>query len=330
LEKEKSQKKMNDKVVAGIDIGGTKIAVALQTIQGKQVAARRLLTNVALGPQKILENISLAIEEMLAETSTKLTAIGIGCPGPIDIERGLVLSPTNLPDWIDFPIVELTKKKFGVPIMLDNDANAAALGEYFYGAGRGFKDVFYVTISTGIGGAIICEGQIHHGVQAGAGEIGHTVVKSNGINCRCGSVGCLETIASGTSIARRMKEKLAGQNGKTVENFDEITAETVVEAVKRGDAAARLIWDETIKFLSIGIGNAITLIAPEAVIIGGGVAAAGELLLEPLRREIRKNVTMVPIDKVEILKASLGSESGVCGALMLAQKAYEKKYENVH
>jgi glucokinase len=321
---------MNDKVVAGIDIGGTKIAVALQTIQGKQVAARRLPTQINLGPQKILENVSLAVEKMLAETQTKLTAIGIGCPGPIDIERGLVLSPTNLPDWIDFPIVDLVHKRFGVSVLLDNDANAAALGEYFYGAGRGFKDVFYVTISTGIGGAIICEGQLHHGVQAGAGEVGHTIVKPDGIRCRCGTYGCLETIGSGLSIARRMKETLAANNGKTIENLDEITAETVVEAVKRGDSAARSVWDETIKFLAIGIGNAIMLIAPEAVIIGGGVASAGELLLEPLRREIRKNVTMLPIERVEILKALLGSQSGVYGALMLAQKAYEKTYENVH
>ncbi|MEP6902674.1 MAG: ROK family protein [Actinomycetota bacterium] len=320
---------MNDKVVAGIDIGGTKIALALQTIQGQQVASHRLPTEVNLGPQKILENVSQAIEEMLAKTGANLTAIGIGCPGPIDIERGLALSPTNLPEWIDFPLVATIKKRFSVPIVLDNDANAAALGEYFYGAGRGFKDILYVTISTGIGGAIVCEGHIHHGVGASAGEIGHTIVKPDGIRCRCGTYGCLETIGSGLSIARRMKETLAANNGKNIEKFNEITAETVVEAVKNGDAAARSIWDETIKYLAIGIGNAITLIAPEAVIIGGGVASAGELLLEPLRREIRKNVTMLPIEKVEILKASLGSESGVCGALMLAQKAYEKNYENV-
>src|SRR5690349_19245194 len=121
---------MNEQVVAGIDIGGTKIAVALETIEGERVTARRFPTRVELGPAKILENIAVAIEEMLAESETGLTAIGIGCPGPIDIERGLVLSPSNLPDWVDFPIVELLGKRFDVPILLDNDANAAALGEY--------------------------------------------------------------------------------------------------------------------------------------------------------------------------------------------------------
>ncbi len=321
---------MNKQVVAGIDIGGTKIALALETLAGERVAARRLPTTVELGPERILENVARSIEEMLAETGTKLTAIGIGCPGPIDIERGLALSPTNLPEWIDFPLVETIKKRFCVPTVLDNDANAAALGEYFYGAGRGFRDMLYVTISTGIGGAIICEGNIHHGVGASAGEVGHTIVKPDGRLCLCGTKGCLETIASGLSIARRMRETLAASNGKTTEDLDRITAETVVEAVKKADETAQKIWDETIKFLAVGIGNAITLIAPEAVIIGGGVSEAGELLLKPLRCEIGKNVTMLPIEKVEILKASLGSESGVCGALILARQAVKKMHENVY
>ncbi|HEY0458085.1 MAG TPA: ROK family protein [Pyrinomonadaceae bacterium] len=320
---------MNDKVVAGIDIGGTKIAVALETFQGERVAARRLPTEVELGPDRILEQVALAIEEMLGESQTRLMSIGIGCPGPIDIERGLALSPTNLPDWIDFPLVETIKNRFGVPVVLDNDANAAALGEFFHGAGRGFRDILYVTISTGIGGAIICEGQIHHGVGASAGEVGHTIVKPDGRLCLCGTMGCLETIASGLSIARRLREKLAAGNGKAAENTDEITAETVVERVRQGDPAACEIWDETIKYLAIGIGNAITVIAPQAVVIGGGVSAAGELLLAPLRREMAKNVSMLPIEKVEILQASL-SESGVFGALMLAHQAAQKTQENVY
>lgn len=319
---------MNNEVVAGIDIGGTKIAVALQNLAGEKIAAERLPTQVHLGAHRILENILQSIKKMLAETGTELKAVGIGCPGPIDIERGLALSPSNLPDWIEFPIVELVKQRFGVITVLDNDANAAALGEYFYGAGRGFRDVFYVTISTGIGGAIICEGRLHHGVGASAGEVGHTIVVPNGLPCRCGAHGCLETIASGLSIARRMKENLAKNNGNRIEYLNEITAETVVEAVKKGDETARLIWDETCLYLAVGIGNAITLTAPEAVIIGGGVSAAGELLLEPLRREIKKNVKMLPVEKIKIIKASLGSESGVCGALMMAQQAYQE-YLNV-
>ncbi|MEO6590020.1 MAG: ROK family protein, partial [Pyrinomonadaceae bacterium] len=271
---------------------------------------------------RILENILCSLEEMLDETQTTLSAIGICCPGPIDIENGLVVSPTNLPNWINFPIVEILKKKFGVPVVFDNDANAAALGEFYEGAGREFRDILYVTISTGIGGAIICGGQIHHGVGASAGEIGHAIVQPNGILCRCGTKGCLETIASGLSIARRAKEKSSGKgaffNGT---KSNEITAKTVIEAVKNGDETALAIWDETIRFLAIGIGNAITIIAPEAVIIGGGVSMAGDILFDPLRRHIAQNVKMLPIEKVKILPALLAGQSGVFGALILARQA---------
>ena len=314
---------MNE-AIAGIDIGGTKIAVALQNLKKERIAYRNFPMLTELDPHLVLENISDRIVEMLAETRTKLSAVGIGCPGPIDIENGLVVAPTNLPKWRDFPIVGLTRKNFGVPVAFDNDANAAALGEYFEGAGRDFKDVLYVTISTGIGGAIICGGQIHHGARASAGEIGHTVVQPDGILCRCGTRGCLETIASGLSIARRAKEKFSENNG----NFNgakvsEINAKTVVEAVKNGDEKMLSVWDETMKFLALGIGNAITIIAPEAVILGGGVSMAGDVLFDPLRRYLMQTVNMMPIEKVKILPASLGGESGVCGALILAQKAID-------
>ena len=228
----------------------------------------------------------------------------------------------NLPDWVEFPIVELVQKRFGVPVLLDNDANAAALGEFFYGAGRGFKDVFYVTISTGIGGAIICEGQIYHGVQAGAGEIGHTVVQPERVRLPLRQHRMFGNDRFGHGHRAPDKEKLAAQNGNSVAGLEQITAETVVEAVRAAMRRRFRSGKKRSDILGIGIGNAITLIAPEAVIIGGGVAAAGELLLQPSAPQIRKNVSMVPIEKVEILNASLGSESGVCGALMLAQKAY--------
>jgi glucokinase len=315
---------MDNEAVAGIDIGGTKIAIALDTLQGERLASERLPTAPELGANRILENILQSIEKMLLQTGAELKAIGMGCPGTVDIERGLVLSPSNLPGWNKFPIVELVEKRFNVVTVLDNDANAAALGEYFYGAGCGFKEMLYVTISTGIGGALISDGILHHGVGASAGEVGHMIVVPDGFPCRCGAFGCLETIGSGLNIARRMKEKLAAQNGSNSDFDSEITAAMVVESVKNGDETAIEVWDETCRYLAIGIGNAITLTAPEVVVIGGGVSAADELLLEPLRREIKRNVKMPPIEKIKIVKASLGGESGICGALMLARQAYQK------
>lgn len=313
---------MKTEVVAGVDIGGTKIAVALQNLEKERIAYRSIPTRTELDPHGVLENIFVVIEEMLSETQTTLASIGIGSPGPIDIENGLVVSPTNLPTWRNFPIVEIVKKKFGVPVAFDNDANAAALGEFYDGAGKDFRNIFYVTISTGIGGAIILDGKIHHGTSASAGEIGHAVVKYDGIVCRCGTRGCLETVAAGIHIARRAKEKLAEKRASFGGTRNEdVTAKTVVEAAEKGDRIALEIWDETVRFLAIGIGNAITTVAPHAVILGGGISMSGEILFEPLRRYLAENVHMLPIEKVKILPASLGSESGVCGALILAQQA---------
>ncbi len=311
-----------NKVFAGIDIGGTKTAIALENLHGERIAARVLPTNA--DAFVTIENISTAVETMLGENNAELISVGVACPSPLDIEKGLVMSPANLREWNNFPIVKLFEERFKVPVILENDANAAALGEYIYGAGRGYKNIVYVTVSTGIGGGIILNGEIFHGVGAGVGELGHTIVQPDGVQCNCGSRGCVETICAGVHIARRAKEKLA--NGavslmnEITPNVNEVSAKTVVEAARRGDELAVEIWDETCKFLAIGIANAITLLAPEAVVIGGGIAAAtGEMLFAPLRKLIPKYVSMIPADKINILPAELGSESGIYGALMLAR-----------
>ncbi len=313
-----------NKAVAGIDIGGTKTAVALEALSGGRVAARLLPT--LSDAFETVAQIFQAIEEMLRENQSELAAIGIGCPSPLDLEKGLVMSPSNLREWTDFPIRKLFRERFRVPIALDNDANAAALGEYIYGAGRGFENIVYVTVSTGIGGAIIINGEVLHGTAASAGELGHAIVQINGAQCNCGSNGCLETICSGTHIARRVRERLADDKPSVmreiVADLDEVSAKTLVEAVRLNDKLAVEIWDETCLYLAVGIGNAITLIAPEAVIVGGGIAAASrELLFAPLRRLVPRFVSMIPADKIKILPAELGGESGVCGAIALARKA---------
>ena len=314
-----------NRLLAGIDIGGTKIAIALANSAGEIVAERFIETQAELGPHAIFENTCQTLAEMCGECKGRLAAIGVGSPAPIDVDRGLIMSPSNLQSWIQFPIVDLLVERFAIPVMLDNDANAAALGEYIYGAGRGYRNVFYITFSTGIGGGIVINGEIYHGICTSAGEIGHMIVQPNGIRCNCGSMGCLESISAGISIARRAKERLA--SGETslmtgmVSSIDEVTAKTVVDAVRQHDALATEIWDETCRYLAIGIGNAITLLAPEIVIIGGGVAKAGDLLFERLDRLVPQFVSMVPSEKINISPAQLGAMSGVRGALAIAQKA---------
>ncbi|HEY0321791.1 MAG TPA: ROK family glucokinase [Pyrinomonadaceae bacterium] len=316
---------MNRGTIAGIDIGGTKIAVALADPSGQILSLSRFPTEVDAGPHRILDKAIEEIQRMAEETEASLLAVGVGCGGPLDRERGLILSPPNLPGWNEFPIIEIIEKRLGVHALLDNDANAAALGEQKHGAGRGLKDLVYMTISTGIGGGIIIKGEILHGVGDAAGEVGHITILPDGPPCRCGQHGCLETLCSGTGIARRARERLATGAESSIRmragGADKVTAKIVAEAAREGDPVAVEIWDETINYLAIGISNIISIVAPEAVILGGGVSTAGEQLLEPLRRQIQSRVKMLPIEKISILQAKLGGDSGIHGALILGQRA---------
>jgi glucokinase len=314
----------NSNLIAGIDIGGTKIALALGTTEGELISRRRFPTRAEIGPTHILERVFQEIEDMLCETRAELAGAGIGCAGPLDLERGLVMSPPNLPGWDEFPLAELVQERLRVPVLLDNDANAAALGEYERGAGRGLHDMVYMTISTGIGGGVIVGGKLIRGTAGGAGEVGHLTVLPSGPECGCGARGCLETLCSGTAIARRARELIAqgamSLMSSMVVDPREVTAETVAIAAQRGDTLAREIWDESIYYLSIGVGNIISVLAPEAIIIGGGVSSSGERLLGPLRRMVAERVHMLPIEKIKIVRAALGEDSGLHGALALGRR----------
>ncbi|HTH38861.1 MAG TPA: ROK family protein [Pyrinomonadaceae bacterium] len=322
------------KVVAGIDIGGTNISIAVAETGGEVVSKRQLPTQSSLGPFSAFDKMSEAIEKMLAEEPFDLEAVGVGSPSPIDVRKGLIMSPSNLLEWAEFPIVDLLNDRFGVPVKLENDANAAAVGEYIYGAGRGYRNIFYLTVSTGIGGGIIIDGNLYHGISTAAGEIGHTIIQPDGIRCNCGSRGCLETICAGVHIARRARERL--ENGEAsilsgmVSDIDSITARTVVDAVQQGDPLATAIWDETCHFLAIGIANVITLVAPEIVIVGGGVAAAGDLLFVQLRKRVPHFVSMVPADKINIVPARLGTESGLYGAVAIARELISPNSRSIY
>jgi len=316
---------LSDQCVAGIDIGGTKIALALAGTDGRVKEKTRFPTRVADGPRAILERVFSEIERMLEGCGSRLAAVGVGCGGPLDRRRGLILSPPNLPGWDEFPIVALLREHFGVPVLLDNDANAAALGEHRHGAGQGLKHLVYMTISTGIGGGVIVSNKIIHGVYDGAGEVGHMTVLPDGPLCGCGARGCLEALCSGTAIARRARERLAAGEESFLSSLDaaEVTAQAVALAAREGDALASKVWYDTIRHLSVGVGNIFHALAPEAVIIGGGVSTAGDQLFEPLRGQVRARVLMLPPDRINILQASLGGDSGIHGAVILGQSALE-------
>lgn len=306
--------------IGGIDIGGTKIAVAIARAGGEIVARSSFPTDANLPPEAALNQALETLVTLARTHEGKLSAVGIGCPGPLDFDRGQFLAPPNMPaSWQQFPIRSFVENKLNLPVVVENDANAAAVGEHLFGAGRGYSDLVYLTISTGIGGGIIADNKLVHRW----GEAGHVTVQPDGAECGCGARGCLEALCSGTAIARRAQGYLqAGKPSRMsemVSDTREVTARTVAEAVREGDKLACEVWRETISFMAIGIGNIIALLAPQAVILGGGVAAgAGELLLQPLRDELKERMCI--IEGVRILAAGCGAESGLYGALALGSR----------
>jgi glucokinase len=218
-------------------------------------------------------------------------------------------------------LVDHLQQAIGLPAVLENDANAAALGEFRYGAGKGARSLVYLTISTGIGGGIILDGKIWHGVKDAAGEIGHMTLAPDGPLCGCGNRGCLETIASGPSIARRAREAVAGGRPTRLREISNLTAADVVSLAREGDEVACEVWEETVRYLGLGVAAAVTILAPERVVIGGGVTEAGDSLFEPLRREVRRRVKLVPMENIPILPAALGRDVGILGAAAIALDA---------
>jgi glucokinase len=310
--------------VLAIDIGGTKLAAGVVDAGGRILARGEVPTVAAEGPTRVLERIVGLGKDLLGSPEVSADAvrrIGVGCAGPVDRLAGLVLNPPNLPGWTRVALVDHLQQAFGLPVILENDANAAALGEFRYGAGKGTRSLVYLTVSTGIGGGIVLDGKIWHGLNDAAGEIGHMTIAPDGPLCGCGNYGCLEAIASGPSIARRAREALAGGRPTRLGGGLNLTAADVVRLAREGDEVACEVWEETVRYLSLGVAAAIMILAPERVVIGGGVTEAGEFLFEPLRREVRGRVKLVPMESIPILPAALGRDVGVLGAAAVALDA---------
>jgi len=316
------------KVVLGIDIGGTKVAIAAADLRGHVLVRSRFATQVEIGPQAIVEKIIRQVKDIVCELGAPpIAAVGVGCGGPLDPISGIILSPPNLPGWNQFPLADLLADAFAAPVYIDNDANVAALGEYRFGAGAG-SDVFvYVTVSTGIGGGVVINGRLLHGVGAGAGEVGHQTIIPEGPKCTCGNRGCLEALASGTAIARRMRERMLQEGRRSLAGtsvVESITAEDVVQAARANDALALEVWHDTVEYLGIGLANVLTILAPQVLVVGGGVARAGDFLFVPLREVIRRHVFQVPVSNISIAPPELGDDVGVVGAITLAIQGIRK------
>ncbi len=313
--------------VVGVDIGGTNLVVGAMPADGsREIGVHTLPTRADLGAdavvRRICEMIETTIATVLRETGAtrgQFAGVGIGCPGPLDREKGVVIVTPNL-GWTDFPLRDRITAEVGMPATLDNDANCATLGEWWLGAAKGGRHVVGFTLGTGIGGGLILDGRLFHGASDVAGEIGHTTIEANGRRCGCGNYGCLEAYASGPAIAMRAREALAnGEHSLLHElsggDLSRLTAALVYKASKQGDVIASEVVKETARFLGIGVANILNVYNPDVVVLAGGVAQAGDSLFVPLRAEVRRRAFKPAVDACRIVPGSLDGSAGMVGAV---------------
>ncbi len=301
----------------GIDIGGTKTSVSLGNSRGKILVRQVLPTKQAPATLRAAEEIIKGYLD-----SKKVRGIGISCAGPLDFKNGILLNPPNMPTWRRIPLKRIFAQRFKLPVVVDNDANAAALGEKTFGAGKKVQDLFYYTLSTGIGGGLIIGGEIYHGASFDAGEIGHSVILPGGPRCNCGKRGCLEAFASGTAIARIARKKAARSSliFRLAGKRKNIDARVVARAARQGERLAQEIYRQAAFYLGLSVANIIQILNPEMVVIGGGVAKAGEVFFGPLVQTVRIFTWARPYRSCKIVRTKLKDNVGDLGAISLALK----------
>ena len=314
--------------IIGVDLGGTKIFAGAVSKDGARTSGMRsIATQPELGAEGVVDRMVGLIEGVILDTIHETGAtrrdfvgIGVGAPGPLDREKGLVVVAPNL-GWRDFPLRDRISSRLNLPATLDNDANCATVGEFWLGAARGGRNVIGITIGTGIGGGLILNGELYHGSSDVAGEIGHTTIDVNGRHCKCGNYGCLEAYASGPAIATRAREALAREDNASMMTsmvdgqLDRLTAELVYDAAKKADGLANEIVRDTARYLGAGIATLLNVINPDVVVVAGGVTRAGDALFGPLNTEVRRRAFKPAVQAVRIVPAELPGTAGVIGAV---------------
>jgi glucokinase len=305
-------------------------AAVVDAETGRVLVDRRDLTHAAEGPEAVIDRMAALIARAIDaanDADCPVAAIGIGVPGLYDPETNVVRFLPNLPTtWPGVPLGREIQRRLGLPTTLINDSRAFILAEATFGAGRGGHTVVGMTVGTGIGGGAVIGGRLHLGLDGTAGEVGHHTVEPHGLLCGCGNRGCLEAHASGPAIAALGMRAI--RQGRTTilrdlvgGDLNQVTPEVIVRAAEAGDPTAAEILDESGAFLGLGVANLITLFSPNAVIIGGGVADAGEWILRPIRRVVAQRCRVTPIDRITIATAALAGEAGVIGAAVWAGRS---------
>jgi len=300
-------------LIGAVDIGGTKIAIGVVDHNGKLLARREMPTQADLGPQNAVSRINLALHDALKECGENLIGIGIGSTGPVYPMTGEIGKLDFLPGWEGFKIVRELSNAFDLPVAMENDADAAALGEVIWGAGQGAKRFLYVTISTGIGTGFVIDGKLYRGVNGSHPEMGHHIIDPSGPACSCGGSGCWESLASGPAMVQWLNDS----------RFT--SAQEICTAAEQGHERARQAVERTGHYLGIGLANLVTLLVPDVIALGGGVMQSRHLFWEQIHTSIKKVCGYVPHQEVQIVPALLGYQAGLIGAACVWLHRYSRE-----
>ena len=321
---------MKKEYAIGIDLGGTFIKGGVIDLAGNVVFSTSIETQSERGQEGVLERmaeLSRAVAEGAGIEWGQVRCVGVGSPGPLSTRDGFVYSAPNLPGWENVPVVKMLKEKLDCCVTLENDANAAAYAENWVGAGKGASSMIMLTLGTGIGGGIVLNGDVWHGRDDAAGELGHTTINLDGPECNCGSWGCIEAYASAPNTVRRALEGIkAGRQTSlkaVMDSGEEITAKGIYEAAVAGDDFARETIEATGRYLGIAIASFVNIFNPELVVLFGGLAGAGEMIFEPARQEVERRAAKPASDTVKIVPAMLGGQAGIIGAAGCALRRLE-------
>ena len=303
----------------GIDLGGTNTKGGVLDAAGRLTTRLSIATEAERGFEHVFERIVRLVRDLSGQSCGDAVGVGLAAPGPLSHATGVIHAAPNLPGWVNIRLAELLSAAVGLPVGLENDANAAAYGEHIAGAGVGCQNMVMLTLGTGVGGGVILGGQLVRGAFESAGEVGHMIVALDGRPCPCGQRGCLERYASAAAIAARARQRIDAGDETVLPEGRDLDAQDVAEAAGRGDALAREIWEDACRRLAQACVNLTHLINVERIVLGGGLSAAGEALLEPTRRHFEALFWRLTDERPQILTARLGDDAGVIGAAALAR-----------
>ena len=313
-------------IYASVDLGGTNIKAALGDASGSIICAGSTPTNSHEGPRVVLGRIAALVNQLSQQAGGTPAALGMGCPGLVDVKNGITRFFPNLTGhWRDVPVRQILSPQVGCPVYLLNDVRTATLGELTFGHGRTVNTMAFFALGTGIGGGVVIDGKLRLGPLGAAGELGHQIIVPDGPRCGCGSRGCLETLASGPAISaegiRLMHTGLAPKLYALCEgDASRVTTKTMAEAAQAGDETVREAITRAGEYVGLGIVNVTVALHPDLIVLGGGVALIGDLLFDAARRTLRERVHMFPTDGIEIKPSQLGENAGTLGGIALAMK----------